>query len=63
MVAANEVPETEVAEGTVGALETYRWAKEGRVRLSVEDQKKLLLGKLKLSGLDSWMEQKCMKRP
>ena len=52
MVAANEVPETVVAEGTVGALQTHRWAKEGHVRFSVEDRRKL-----KLSGLDSWMEE------
>ena len=57
MVAANEVPEMVVAEGTVGALRTHRWAKEGRVRLSVKDQRKLLLEKLKLSGLDSWTEE------
>ena len=29
MVAANEVPDTVVADGTVGALQTHRWAKEG----------------------------------
>ena len=57
MVAANEVPEMVVAEGTVGALQSHRWAKEGCVRLSVKDQRKLLLEKLKLSGLDSWMEE------
>ena len=57
MVAANEVPEMVVAEGTVGALQTCRWAKEGHVRLSVEDWRKLLLEKLKLSGLDSWTEE------
>ena len=27
MVAANEVPETVVVDGTVGALQTHRWAK------------------------------------
>ena len=57
MVAANEVPEMVVAEGTVGALQTHQWAKEGHVRLSVKDQRKLLLEKLELSGLDSWMEE------
>ena len=41
MVAANEVPEMVVAEGTVGALQTHQWAKEGHVRLSVEDWRKL----------------------
>ena len=55
MVAANEVTEMVVAEGTVGALQTHRWAKEGHVGLSVKDQRKLLLKKLELSGLDSWM--------
>ena len=29
MVAANEVPETVVTDGTVGSLQTQRWAKEG----------------------------------
>ena len=57
MVAANEVPEMVVAEGTVGALQTPEWAKESNVRLFVEDWRKLLLEKLKLSGLDSWTEE------
>ena len=57
MVAANEVPKMVVAEGTVGALRTCRWAKEGHVGLSVEDWRKLLLEKLELSGLDSWMQE------
>ena len=57
MVAANEVPDMVVAEGTVGALQTHRWTKEGHVRLSVKDQRKLLLEKLELLGLDSWMEE------
>ena len=39
MVAANEVPETVVAEGTVGALQTRQCAKEGHVGLSVKDQR------------------------
>ena len=57
MVAANEVPEMVVAEGMVGALRTHQWAKEVCVGLSVEDQRKLLLEKLELSGLDSWTEE------
>ena len=57
MVAANEVPDTVVAGGTVGALQTHRWAKEGCTRLSVEEQRKILFEKLKLSGLKSWMEE------
>ena len=57
MVAANEVPETVVAKGTVRALQTHLWAKKGHVRLSVEDQRKLLLEKLELLGLDSWKEE------
>ena len=57
MVAANGVPEMVVAEGTVRALQTCRWAKEGHVRLSVKDWRNLLLEKLELSGLGSWMEE------
>ena len=57
MVAANEVPEIVVAEGTVGALWTHQWTREGHVKLSVKDWRKLLLEKLKLSELDSWMEE------
>ena len=57
MVATNEVPKMVVAEGTVGALRIHRWAKKGHVKLSVKDQRKLLLEKLKLSGLDSWTEE------
>ena len=40
MVAANEVPETVVADGTVGALQTRRWAKEGHVELTIEERRK-----------------------
>ena len=57
MVAGNEVPEMVMAEGTVGALQTHQWAKEDHVRFSVEDWRKLLLERLELSGLDSWMEE------
>ena len=42
MVAANEVPRTVVADGTVGALQTRRWAKEGCAGLSVEERRKVL---------------------
>ena len=57
MVVANEAPGMVVAEGTVGALQTHQWTKEGNVGLSVKDWRKLLLEKLKLSGLDSWTEE------
>ena len=57
MVAANEVPETVVADGTVGALQTQRWAKEGHAGLTVEGRRKILFKKLDLSGLESWMEE------
>ena len=57
MVTANEVPGTVVADGTVGALRTHRWAKEGWAGLSVEERRKVLLGKLELSGLESWVEE------
>ena len=56
MVAANEVPETVVAGGTVGALQTQRWAKEGCAGLTIEERRKILFKKLELSGLESWME-------
>ena len=57
MVAANEVPETVVADGTVGALQTHRWAKEGCTGLFIEERRKVLFEKLKLSGLKSWTEE------
>ena len=57
MVAANEVPATVVADGTVGALQTCRWAKEGCTGLSVGERRKVLSKKLKLLGLKSWMEE------
>ena len=56
MVAANEVPETVVTDGTVGALQTWRWAKEGHTRLSIQERRKALFEKLELSGLESWSE-------
>ena len=46
MMAANEVPEMVVADGAVGALRTQRWAKEGRVELTVEERRKILFKKL-----------------
>ena len=55
MLAANEVPEMVVAEGTLGALQTHRWTHH--VGLSIEDWRKLLLEKLELSGLDPWTEE------
>ena len=48
MVAANEVPETVVADGMVGALQTHRWAKEGCIGLSVEERRKVLFEKPQL---------------
>ena len=57
MVAANEVPETVVTDGTVGALQTRRWAKEGRAKLTIEERRKVLFEKLNLSGLKSWTEE------
>ena len=57
MVTANEVPGTVVADGTVGALQTRRWAKEGCAGLSVRERRKVLFEKLKLLDLESWMEE------
>ena len=57
MVAANKVPETVVADGTVGELQTHRWAKEGHTRLSVEKRQKVLFKKLEFLGLKSWTEE------
>ena len=56
MVTTNEVPGTVVADGTVGALQTCRWAKEGCAGLSVKEKRKVLFEKLKLLGLESWTE-------
>ena len=57
MVAANEVSKMVVAVGTVGALQTQRWAREGQVELTVEERRKILFRKLELSGLESWTEE------
>ena len=57
MVAANEVPEMVVADGTFGALQTQRWAREGCVNLTIEERRKILFKKLELLGLKSWTEQ------
>ena len=57
MVATNEVPEMVVADGTVGALQTPRWAREGHVELTVEERRKILFKKLELSGLESLTEE------
>ena len=61
MIAANEVPRTVVADGTVGTLQTCRWTKEGRAGLSVAERKKILFEKLELSGLKSWTEENKQK--
>ena len=57
MVAANEVPEVVVVDGTVGALQTRRWAREGHVELTTEERRKILFKKLELSSLKSWTEE------
>ena len=57
MVAAKEVPGTVVVDGTVGALQTHRWAKEGCAGLSVDERRKVLFKRLELSGLESWTEE------
>ena len=57
MVAANEVPEMVVADGTVGALRTRRWAKEGQVKLTVKERRKILFKSLELSSLKSWTKE------
>ena len=57
MVATNEVPETVVADGMVGALQTQRWAKEGHAELTIKERRKILFEKLELSGLKSWTEE------
>ena len=57
MVAANEVLEMVVADGEVGALQTRRWAKEGHVKLTIKERRKILFEKLELSGLKSWTEE------
>ena len=57
MVAANEVPETVVVDGTIGALQTRRLGEEGHTGVSIEERRKVLFEKLELSGLESWMEE------
>ena len=57
MVTANEIPGTVVADGTVGTVQTCRWAKEGHAGLSVKERRKVLFEKLELSGLESWTEE------
>ena len=54
MVAANEVPKVVVADCTMGALQTQRWAREGHVEPTVEERRKILFEKLELSGLETW---------
>ena len=48
MVAANEVPETVVPDGTVAALQTQRWAKEDHAELTIAERRKVLF--------ESWMK-------
>ena len=54
---ANEVPGTVVADGTVGTLQTCRWAKEGSAGLTVQERRKVLFDKLELLGLESQTEE------
>ena len=53
MVAVNEVTEMVVVNGTVGALQTQRWAKEGHAKLTIKERSKILFKKLELLGLKS----------
>ena len=53
MVATNEVPETVVADGMVGALRTQRWAKESHAEPTIKERRKILFEMLELSGLKS----------
>ena len=57
MVAATEVPEMVVEDGAAGALQTQRWAKEGHVKLTIKERRKILFKKLELSVLKSWTEE------
>ena len=57
MVATNEVPEMVVANGTVGALQTWRWAEEGHAELTIKERRKILFKKLEILGLESWTEE------
>ena len=57
MVAANEVAETVLADGTVGTLQTCKWAKEGCTGLSLKERRRVLFKKLELLGLKSWIEE------
>ena len=41
----------------LGALQTQRWAREGHVKLTVEERRKILFKKLELYGLKSWTEE------
>ena len=57
IVATNEVPEMMVPHGTIGALQTQRWTKEGHMELTIGEGRKILFEMLELSGLNSWMEE------
>ena len=57
MVATNKVPEMVVADGAVGALQTRRWAKEGCVKFTDKERRKILFEMLELSGLKSSTEE------
>ena len=57
MVTANEAPGTVVTDGTIGILQTNRWAKEGCTGLTVKERRKVLFDKLEFSGLESQTEE------
>ena len=57
MVAVNEVSEMMVADGAVGRLQMRRWAKEGCVKLTIKERRRILFKRLELSGLKFWTEE------
>ena len=56
MVTANEVPGTVVADGTVALFKPADGPKKD-VQGYLSERRKVLFTKLKLSGLESWMEE------
>ena len=57
MVSPNEVPKMVVTDGAVGTLWTQGLAKEGHIKFTVEERRKILFKKLEFSGLKSWTEE------
>ena len=43
-----------VTDGTIRALRTQRWAKEGHTGLTIKERRKILFEKLELSSVESW---------